>query len=152
MLAFRVEIDGDELAIAGVEDWAVLALHVAATRSDVSEQPFVHADASVGGLTLRDANAQQYHFRWKGRDLKIGSRIVVTLVDTDSPTAPVKRYRSDSEVQESTYTEEEMREMRREDYLELKKEFGGEHGLQAAATDSQRLSAVARGTAAALAS
>ena len=128
MLAFRVELDGEELAVAGAEDWAVLALHVTASRNEASVEPFAHADASVGGLTLRDANAQQYHFRWKGRDLKVGSRVVVTLIETNSPTAPVKRYRSDAEVQESPYTEEEMREMRRQDYLELKKEFGGEHG------------------------
>src|SRR5262245_2948468 len=128
MLAFRVEVDGEELAVAGADDWAVLSLIVSASRSNASEEPFSHADASVGGLTLRDANAQQHHMRWKGRDLKVGSRVVVTLIETDSPSAPVKRYRSDGEVQESPFTEEEWREMRRHDYLELKKEFGEPNG------------------------
>jgi hypothetical protein len=38
----------------------------------------------------------------------------------------VKRFRSDHEVQENPFTEEEMREMRYNDYLNLKEEFEGE--------------------------
>lgn len=53
---------------------------------------------------------------------------MVTIVETDSPTEPVKRFRSDAEVQEDAFTEEEARQMRLQDYLELKKEFGVEHG------------------------
>jgi hypothetical protein len=127
MLAFRVEVEGEEIAIAGAEDWAVLSLIVSASRSEASEQPFAHADAWLGGLTLRDKSAQQHHLRWKERDLKVGSRVVVTLIETDVPTTPVKRYRSDAKIRESPYTEEEMREMRRQDYLQLQKEFG-HHG------------------------
>ena len=48
---------------------------------------------------------------------------MVTVVDTDHPDPPTKRYRSDKEVQENPFTEEELKEMRRQDYLELKKEF-----------------------------
>jgi len=64
-----------------------------------------------------------YHVRWRGRDLTVGSRVTVSIVDTGHPDPPVKRYRSDKEVQESSFTEEELKEMRRQDYLELKKEF-----------------------------
>jgi hypothetical protein len=122
MLAFRIE----EIAVAGAEDWAVLALHVTSTRSAASEAGRSHV--SVGGLALPGEQSGHHHFRWKERDLEVGSRVVVTLVDTDSPTAPVKRFRSDAEVQEDAFTEEEAREMRLQDYLELKKEFGAEHG------------------------
>lgn len=52
MLAFRIEVDGEEIAVAGVEDWAVLALHVTASRTDASEHPFGHSHVSVGGLAL----------------------------------------------------------------------------------------------------
>jgi len=128
MIAFKVEIDGEEFAVAGAEDWAVLSFHLNATRSDASEQPFGHLRTGVGGLSLPDANSVSHHFRWKDRDLNIGSRVVVTVVETDTPYAPVKRYRSDSTVQEDPFTEAEAREMRLQDYLELKKEFGAEHG------------------------
>jgi hypothetical protein len=128
MLAFKVEVDGKELAVAGVEDWAVLSFHLNATRTDASERPFGHVRTGVGGLSLPDENSVSHHFRWKDRDLNIGSRIVVTVIETDTPHAPVKRYRSDSAVQEDPFTEEEAREMRLQDYLELKKEFGDKHG------------------------
>ena len=47
----------------------------------------------------------------------------VEIVDTDEIDAPVKRYRSDQEVQENPFTDEEWREMRYNDYLQLKEEF-----------------------------
>jgi hypothetical protein len=128
MLAFKVEIDGEELAVAGAEDWAVLSFHLNATRREASEHPFGHLRAGVGGLSLPDENSVNHHFRWKDKDLTVGSRVVVTVVETDTPHVPVKRYRSDSSVQEDPFTEEETREMRLQDYLELKKEFGNQHG------------------------
>ena len=124
MLAFRVEVDGEEIAIAGVDDWAVLGLHVTASRSDPSEPGRSHV--SISGLALPGDLPGHHHFRWKERDLRIGSRVVVTLVETESPTAPTKRFRSDADVQEDAFTVEEAREMRLQDYLELKKEFGAE--------------------------
>ena len=127
MLALRVEVDGEEPIIASVEDWSVLALNLTATRSETSER-FGHLRTSVGGLSLPNENAVCHHFRWKERELRVGSRVVVTLIETDSPHPPLKRYRSDSEVQEDPFTEAEAREMRLQDYLELKKEFGSDHG------------------------
>jgi hypothetical protein len=127
MLAFKVEVDGEESIVASVEDWSVLALHVTASRREASEQ-FGHLQTSVGGLSLPDGSSVCHHFRWKERELRLGSRVVVTLIETDSPHPPVKRYRSDKEVQEDPFTEAEAREMRLQDYLELKKEFGGSHG------------------------
>jgi hypothetical protein len=126
VLAFRVEVDGEELAVAGVEDWAVLALHITASRSSPTEHGRSHV--SIGGLALPGEAPGHHHFRWKEKDLETGARVVVTLLDTDTPTAPVKRFRSDAEVQEDAFTEEEAREMRLKDYLELKKEFGADHG------------------------
>jgi hypothetical protein len=128
MIAFKVEIDGEEFMLAGAEDWNVLSFHINATRSNAAELPFGNLRTGVGGLSLPDANSVSHHFRWKDKDLSIGSRVVVTVVETDTPQPPVKRYRSDSTVQEDPFTEEEAREMRLQDYLELKKEFGAKHG------------------------
>jgi len=55
--------------------------------------------------------------------LAIGSQVGLRIVDIDATDAPTVRHRSDREVQEPAFTEEEMREMRYRDYLELKKEF-----------------------------
>jgi hypothetical protein len=127
MLAFKIQVDDEEAVIAGVEDWSVLGFNVTATRSDASEQAG-HLRASSSGLSLPDQNSVCQHFRWEERELTIGSRLVVTLIDTDEPHPPLKRYRSDAKIQEDPFTEEESREMRRQDYLELTKEFGGELG------------------------
>ena len=125
MLAFRIEVDGEHVALAGFQDWSVLGMHIAAggrTRLN----PEQHIEVSVGGLSNRDTSGAAYHVRWRGRDLKVGSRVTVSVVDTENPDPPTKRYRSDRDVQESPFTDDETREMRRQDYLELKKEFGDE--------------------------
>ena len=130
MLAFKVEIDGEEVVTAGFEDWSILALHINASRGSPSA-PFEsarsdEADFSVGGLSESDPAGVSHHVRWKEKALSIGSRVTVTVVDTDCPDQPIKRYRSDAKIQESPFTKEEMKEMRWQDYLELKKEFEGQ--------------------------
>ena len=52
--------------------------------------------------------------------------MTMKVVDTEAVDSPVKRYRSDAKVQESPFTEEEMRDMRYKDYLSLKAEFEGQ--------------------------
>jgi hypothetical protein len=130
MLSFKVEIDDKEFVLAGFEDWSILSLHVNARRGNPdSTFESSHTDEarfSVGGLSKPDASGVSYHVRWRDQELSVGSRIVVRVVETEDPDAPLKRYRSDSKVQENPFTEEEMREMQRKSYLELKKEFGSE--------------------------
>lgn len=53
----------------------------------------------------------------------LGDKVEIEIVSTEDVTPPMKRYRSDREVQESPFTEDEECEMRYENYLELKKEF-----------------------------
>jgi len=121
MLAFDVEIDGQHIALAGAPDWAVLHVIINAGRGGQVQGTYL--DCSIGALTERDSSGIAHHVRWAGRKLSVGSRIVVNVVETDQPDPPTKRYRSDKEVQENPFTEEELKEMRRQDYLELKKEF-----------------------------
>lgn len=140
MLAFKVEIDGTEFVLAGFEDWSILALHVNARRgtpeASIESSRTDEARFSVGGLSKPDSSGVSYNVRWKDRDLSVGSRVVVSIVETESPDVPLRKYRSDSKVQESPFTEEEMREMRLRSYLELKKEFGSEKPQPSAKTDS----------------
>jgi hypothetical protein len=129
MIAFQVDIDGERVVVAGVEDYSVLALHVDAGRGKESTNSPAKATAeirfSVGGLSRADPSGVRHHFRWPERNLAMGSTISVTIVDVENPDPPQRRYRSDKHVQQSPFTEEELREIRRQDYLELKKEFEG---------------------------
>jgi len=130
MIAFQVEIDGERVAVAGVDDWSILAMHITGSRGDPTAAfGSFRADRvgySVGGLSKPDAQGVCHHFRWKDRDLSVGSKVVLTIVDVETPDPPIKRYRSDAEIQESAFTEEEMRAHRYQDYLDLKREFEGE--------------------------
>ena len=124
MIAFEIEIDGKPVVLAGVEDWSILALHVDASRKG---QPSTMRDGyiefGVGGLALPDAEGIRHHFRWPGKALEIGSVVTVRIVESATADSPAKRYRSDATIQESPFTEEELRQMRYDDYLELKAEF-----------------------------
>lgn len=132
MIAFKVEINGEELVTAGFEDWSILALHVNACRGDASSA-FARAREdevrfSVGGLSERDDAGVAHHVRWKESMLAVGSKVTVTVVEADRPDLPLNRYRSDAKIQESPFTAEELKEMRWQDYLELKTEFEGQGG------------------------
>ena len=124
MLAFEVEIDGRPLARAGVDDWAVLSLIISANRSRraTDNDDFrLH----LGALTSPDGEGVSHHIRWGDPEtiLAIGSHVTLHIVDAEEVDAPARRHRSDREVEESPFSEEEMRELRYRDYLELKREF-----------------------------
>jgi hypothetical protein len=101
-------------------DWSVMSVIVSASRKalDYGAGHTLH----IGGLT-RDTQDGAYHARWNAPDLAIGSEVLIRLIDCEEPDVPTKRYRSDKDVQESPFTEEEMREMRHQSYLALKAEF-----------------------------
>jgi hypothetical protein len=120
-----------QMRLAGIEDWSLLTLHVNAIRGDPAA-PVEGARVDdlrfgVGGLSLKDSASIHHHFRWADKLLQVGSKDVVTVVDTDRPDPPLRRYRSDAEVQESPFTDEEMRELRRQDYEALKRSLGSRH-------------------------
>ena len=127
VIALLVEIDGEKYVLAGVEDWSLISAHLTAMRGVAGDSEAKNAedeiDLAIGGLTKADAAKQRLHFRWPRRQLKVGSTVKITVVDSEEADAPVKRYRSDKDVQESPFTDDEMREMRRQDYLKLKQEF-----------------------------
>ena len=128
LLAFKIEVDGRPAIVAGVEDWSLLSFHVTAGRSRGGDATGDSVDYHIGGLSTPNAEHISHHLRWPGNALTTGSRVTLTVIETDTPDAPAKRYRADHEVQESPYTKEEWREMRRKDYLQLKKEFEGDAG------------------------
>ena len=122
MIAFKISINGEVIQVAGQEDWSVLATHIDALRNKENLNDYT-LRFSVGGLTLENEEKFCHHYRWGAKDLKIGDQVHLEIIETDNIDEPKKRYRSDHQVQEDPFTEEEARELRYQDYLELKKEF-----------------------------
>jgi len=124
MLAYEIEIDGKKYVTAGMQDWSILSFHISASRAEEGSQVRDgYIDCSVGGLTVPDGEDIRHHFRWTNAPLSIGSRISVNVIETPDVDPPKNRYRSDAKIQENPFTEEEMREMRYREYLDLKAEF-----------------------------
>jgi hypothetical protein len=121
MKAFRVVVDGQSQGDLGVADFAVGSVSIAFTRR--SDAELLNYHFHVGGLTRSDENGVSRHYRWAIPSIREGSRIEIEIVDSENCEPPTKFARHDHEVQESCYTEEEQRELRHQDYLELKKEF-----------------------------
>jgi hypothetical protein len=124
MLAFEIYLDGKRWVLAGTEDWSILNFIVTASRADESSRRRDdYIRVYVGGLSRPDNENIKYYFRWPEAELIKGSSATIRIIEVSDAEAPKKRYRSDAEVSEPAYTEEEIRAMRYQDYLELKEEF-----------------------------
>jgi hypothetical protein len=124
MLAFHISLNDRLVGVRGVEDWSILDLIVMAK----SHEPGAHhpdglIEAKTGGMTSPDNDGRRYHVRWADLPLQVGSKLTIQIVDVPAADLPAKRYRSDAEVQEDPFTDEEAREYRYQSYLELKAEF-----------------------------
>ena len=124
MLAFELFVDDRRICLAGMEDWAVMSVILSGVRRrNQDPDDSGRLDVSDGGLSENDADGAAHHARWEKVDLAVGSTVVINLVETDQPDPPIRRYRSDREVHESPFTDEEIEEMEREDYARLKAKF-----------------------------
>jgi hypothetical protein len=123
-LSLLVEIDGERFTVAGSDDWGVLNVTVMAVRADPA---FQRADDEievvVGGTCEQTLPGEHHHMRWGRQNLTVGSKISITVLECSDPDKPIKRFRSDSTVQDSPFTDAEMRDMKYRDYLALRKEF-----------------------------
>ena len=92
MIAFRIDVNGKRMCVAGVGEYGVLSTIVdyVGNRQDST----LHV--SVGGLY----SATKEHAIWKRVALKIGDRVAVTVIETDSPDKPRTRYRRSSKTEE----------------------------------------------------
>ena len=121
MKAFRVVVDGKSLGDLGIADFSNASLIVGFGRG-LDAGPIDYR-LNIGGLTQADENGVSRHYRWACPSIHEGSRIEIEIVDSETCVPPTRLYRSDYEVQESPFSREEIREMRYQGYLELKKEF-----------------------------
>ena len=123
-LSLLVEIDGERFVVAGSDDWSVLDVIVTAVRANAKRRsPEDSIEVAVGGVCEQIVPGEHHAMRWGNRTLRLGSKICVTVVSTAQRDDPIRRYRSDSSVQESPYTDEEWKEMRYRDYVALRSEF-----------------------------
>lgn len=122
MLAFEVKVNGQSLGICGFDDWGVLSAHLSAGRGE-GDEVLDGVRLHVGGLERGGDGEPAHHVRFIGELLKIGDKVEFDIVDSNVVISPLKRYRSDHEVKESPFTDEERERMQRETYEELKAKF-----------------------------
>jgi hypothetical protein len=121
MKAFRVVVDGKAMGDLGVADFGMASVTVGFGPTLGAKSVDYHLH--VGGLTQSDENGVSRHYRWACPSIHEGTRIEIEIVDSENCVPPTRLYRSDYKVEEPEFTEEEIRDMRYESYLELKKEF-----------------------------
>ena len=122
MIALEVSINGERVFLAGIEDWDILHANLMARRAQMQGEDD-EFEIDVGGLAQPKVQNQLEHVRWGRKKLSVGDAITIRIVQVSTADTPIKRYRSDREVQEDPFTEEEILEMQKEDYLWLKKKF-----------------------------
>jgi hypothetical protein len=119
MLALEIHINGKKSLVAGSPDWASVFTHIFAYKTQSGN--VVQMDVGVG-LEQKEPGKLE-NLRWNKLKITEHDEILLRFVQTDVTDEPSRRYRSDRNVQESPYTEDEKRDIRYKDYLELKEEF-----------------------------
>lgn len=122
MLAYSVKINGDHAGVCGFNDWAVLTATLAAGRGK-AERALDGIEFRVGGLERGSEDSPAHFVRFVLERLDVGDKIEIEIVESEVVMEPLRRYRSDREVQESPFTDEELERMERETYEELKAKF-----------------------------
>lgn len=128
MSAFRVSGDGQHFGDFGVDDFAVQNVILGMSRGTPGGHPSSRDNdyrVHIGGLTKDDGDGKSYHYRWVPPKIKIGTKILVEIVEVPECLPPDNRHEADGKPRavEEMFTEDELREMRYEDYVALKKEF-----------------------------
>jgi hypothetical protein len=123
MIALEVLINGVRQFLAGVEDWDLIHANILARRAASDDQKTDLYTINISGLPTQTQKGVLEHIRWGEKEVSLGDEITLRFVSVDSADAPIKRFRSDHEVQENPFTEEELLAFEKEDYLRLKAKF-----------------------------
>ena len=122
MIAFEIKINGEKVLLAGIEDWDLIHANILARREAETND----YDLKIGGLPIQTEKDKLEHVRWADIKLNLNDEITIKIVEIESADNPIKRYRSDNKVQEDPFTDEEIFEMQKQDYLILKEKFKNE--------------------------
>jgi hypothetical protein len=125
--AFRIQIDGKTCGDFSDSEFSNQSFTL--TLISPFEGPYssdqVEFKTHLGGLTKEDAEGHSYHYRWPLPKIGLGTVVTIEVVESDNCIPAPVRHRSDNHnpLLEEMYTADEIREMRYQDYLDLKKEF-----------------------------
>lgn len=97
MIALKVKLNGELLALAGREDLCVLntivdAIGVLGSESTgtVAEKDRAHLSVHIGGLSAKTDDDPGQHLRWeRHRPINIGDEISVQILEVDEADEPV---------------------------------------------------------------
>jgi hypothetical protein len=135
MIALNIRAHGDDLYVVGQEGVSILHSNVVVSRDNSKRGVSDYIRLNMSGLSQDTDKGYPEHFCWKDRDLQIGDVVEIEILETDEVDAPVKRFRSDHEVQVNPFTDVENREMRCNDYLPLKGEYEGSEPARTSLSD-----------------
>ena len=129
MIALKVKLNGELLAIAGREDLCVLntiidAAGVLGSKSagTVVEKNKALLSVHVGGLSARTDNDPGEHMRWLERKtINVGDEITVQILEVDKADQPIPDKRTPQEQNEQILKSQW--ESSREFYLKHKEKF-----------------------------
>jgi hypothetical protein len=125
MRAIQMLINGEVVCLAGAEGCGTLSADLL-SFIPVGER---HWETSVQILgSIHTEKIEQ--IRWKKQFINLGDEVTFRLVEveTNAVDEPYRRYRSDSKVQENYYSKEEIFQIEKAMYEELKKKFENGHG------------------------
>ena len=88
MIGFHVQVNDDASIRAG--DTAISVLSVIVSYAASTHE----IELAIGGLIAPDSSPRE-HVEWLQRELKVGDRIVLTVVETGEPDPPARRTRED---------------------------------------------------------
>ena len=86
-LCFEVSVNDDTPVLAGVAEASVLTAILTFVRERAE------LDLHVGGMLERSD-----HVDWLDRELKQGDVVTIRIVDSDQPSQPIARHRTDPSV------------------------------------------------------
>ena len=127
MIAFKVDLNGETITIAGKEDLCVLSAIVGASGVLGSESIGTKTEKekadlmfSVGGLSARSEEDKGIHYDWGPRNkLSVGDRIEITVLEQESADLPVK----EKVTKKSENAERAFWEKSKEIYFEHKEKY-----------------------------
>lgn len=125
MIAFEIKLNGKKLVVAGIEDWDLIHANIMARRGVNDNSDNIY-DLKIFGLPQQIEEGKLEHARWPETKLNVGDEVSIKIVEVDAAEKPLKRYRSDKNVQENPFTDQEIYEMQKQDYLALKEKFKDE--------------------------
>ena len=85
MTALEIQVNGKKVCVAGKEGLNILSAAVTWLKSHETW------DFRVRGIT--DEQGYEEHLNWLDERFTVGDSITMTLVETDAPSEPQRRYR-----------------------------------------------------------